>query len=201
MEPQFCGADEQRIGHVVAAVADIDQLASPNVSETLFDGQEIGKGLGGVPFVGETVPDRHTRPLGHLFHHALLEAPVLDPIEHPTQNPHRVFDGLLLAHLDVVLAKKLGVGPLFDARHGKGTSGPGGAFFEKQSHVLVLEPPRIDSRPPHGLVVPRKIEKAPNFFPGVVVQRKKTSSCQANRHYITSLFKRPRSFIPLPRRG
>jgi hypothetical protein len=62
------------------------------------------------------------------------------------------------------------VGALFDAGYGEGAPRPGRALLEEESHVLVLEPPRIDARPSHSFEVHRKIEKIPELLAGIFVQ-------------------------------
>ena len=55
--------------------------------------------MGGVVFVGKTVPNGDTGVATQLFHQLLAEATVLDAVKHATQHSGGIGDGLFFAHL------------------------------------------------------------------------------------------------------
>ena len=59
------------------------------LGRVLADGEHVGQHLGGVPLVGQTVPDRDARVRGQLLDQLLAVPPVLDPVEHPARAPGR----------------------------------------------------------------------------------------------------------------
>ena len=68
-------------------------------------GQDVGQHLGRVPLVGEPVPHRHTGEARQVLDVVLGEAPVLDAVEHPAEDPGRVLHRLLVAELGLVRAR------------------------------------------------------------------------------------------------
>lgn len=96
MEAHLGAAHHQAVAHVVAGVAEVDEVDALEMTEVLPDGEEVGQDLGGVELVGQAVPDRHTGVVGEVFHDLLAVAAVFDAVEHPAQHPGGVGDGLFL---------------------------------------------------------------------------------------------------------
>ena len=76
----FGTADHQGIPHVVAGVAKIYQFNPLQEAKMLPDRQKIGKDLGGMEFVGESVPGRNAGITGKIFNDLLPETAVFDPV-------------------------------------------------------------------------------------------------------------------------
>ena len=62
----------------------------------LLNGEEVGQNLSGVSFGGKTVPHGDASVFGQLLNSLLLEATILDAVEHATQHAggvsHRFLD-------------------------------------------------------------------------------------------------------------
>ena len=97
---QLGAADQQRVAHVVAGVAEVAvrDLRQRLVAE-LGHRQDVGEDLGRVELVGQAVPDRHAGELGELLDDLLAEAAVLDAVEDPAEDAGRVLHRLLVADL------------------------------------------------------------------------------------------------------
>ena len=89
-------AHHQAVAHVVAGIAEVDEMDALQAAEVFPDGQEVGKDLGGMELVGQAVPDRNTGVMGQVFHDLLPIAAVLDAVKHPAQHPGGVGNGSFL---------------------------------------------------------------------------------------------------------
>ena len=139
VEAHLGAAHHQAVAHVVAGVAEVNEVDAFEVAEVLPDGEEVGEDLGGVELVGQAVPHRHTGVAGQLFHDALAVAAVLDAIEHPAQHPGGVGDGLLLADL---AARRVEVGDFHAQVVGgdlEAAAGAGGGLLEDKGNVLAAQ--------------------------------------------------------------
>ena len=61
--------------------------------------EDVGQHLGRVPVIGEPVPDGDASVPAEGFDVGVRGAPVLDPVEHPSEHAGRVLDGLLVSDL------------------------------------------------------------------------------------------------------
>ena len=89
-------AHHKAVAHVVAGIAEIDEVDSLQMAEMLPDGQEIGQDLGGVELVGQAVPDGNACIMGQILNDLLAVAPVFDAVKHPAQDPGGIRNGFLL---------------------------------------------------------------------------------------------------------
>ena len=132
-------AHHQAVAHVVAGVAEVDEVDALQLAEVLPDGEEVGQNLGGVELVGQAVPHGHPGVVGQVFHDLLAVAAVLDAVKHAAQHPGGVGDGLLLADL---AARGVQVGH-FHAQIVSGdlkaAAGAGGGLFKDQGDVLARQ--------------------------------------------------------------
>ncbi len=120
------GGHDQGVGHVVAAVAH-ERESDPvqGLGAVFLHGQDIGQRLGGVKFVGETIPDRHTGVFRQLLHPRLFEAAVFDAVVHAAQHARGVPDGFLLAELRSGRVQIGHAGALVVGGHLEGAAGTG----------------------------------------------------------------------------
>ena len=79
---QLRAADHERVAHVVARVAHVDELYPLERAEVLTYGEHIRKDLSGVEFVCKPVPDGDGGILREFFDYALSESAVLDAVKH-----------------------------------------------------------------------------------------------------------------------
>ena len=89
--------DHQAVAHIVAGVADISELhLVEGLIGMLLNGEEVGQNLSGVSFGGKTVPHGDAGIFGQFLDSGLVEATVLDAVEHTTQHAggvsHRFLD-------------------------------------------------------------------------------------------------------------
>ena len=100
VHPGGGAAEQQRVGHVVRAVAEVGQGEPGEPAEALADRLQVGEHLAGVELVGERVDDRHRR--GRRPSPRSAPAP---PVRHTIavdvagQHPGGVADGLAAAEL------------------------------------------------------------------------------------------------------
>ena len=171
-------AHHQRIAHVVAGVAHVDQLYALQAAELFPYGQEVGQYLGGVKFVGQAVPHRHPGVLRQRFHDLLAEAAVFDAVVHPPKHPGGVGDGFLLADLR---ARGVQVG---DAHaqvvggHLKAAPRAGAGLFKDQRDVLADKIRVGDAGLLLRLQRRRQIQQPLDLLRAVVQQRQEASSLQ-----------------------
>ena len=99
---------------------------------------------------------------------SLAEAPVLDAVKHPAQDPGRIGDGLLLADLR---ARGVQVGDAHAqvmARDLEGAAGPGGGLLKNQGDILALENLMGDTRLFLGLELGGYVQEVLDFGGGEV---------------------------------
>ena len=91
----------QRIGNVVAAVADVCDGAVLKRPERLFNGEKVGENLRGVVVVGQAVPDRDAGVFGEVLARLLRKTAKEDAVVDAAEDARRVLDRFLLAEMDV----------------------------------------------------------------------------------------------------
>ena len=136
MHAHLSAQDHQGIPHVVAGVSHVDQFHAFHSSQVFFDGQQICQHLGGMVFIGQSVPDRHAGILCQLFHDFLSESPVFDAVIDPSQDSGSVFDALFLTDLRAFRVQIGGSHAQIVGSHFKGAAGPGAGLFKDQRYVL-----------------------------------------------------------------
>ena len=114
-------ADHEGVAHVIARIAEIDELDPLERAEVLADGEEVGEDLRGVKLVREPVPDAHARVLCQRLHPLLLKAAVFDAVEHSPQHAGGVGYRLLLPDLRAARIEIHRVHAEIRRRHLKGT--------------------------------------------------------------------------------
>ena len=106
--------------------------------------KKIGQNLGGMIFIGQPVPDRHTGIGRQLFDDFLPESPVFDAVIHSAQNTGGVLHGFLMADLRTGGAEIGHMGTLVVGGHLKGAARAGGGFLEDQGDVFSRQPGLLD---------------------------------------------------------
>ena len=174
-------AHHQAVAHVVAGIAEVDEMDALQAAEVLPDGQEVGKDLGGVELVGQAVPDRNTGVMGQVFHDLLPIAAVLDAVKHPAQHPGGVGNGFLFADL---AARRVKVGDLHAqivSGDLKAAAGAGGGLFKDQGDVLACQLLIVaDAGLFPGFQVGGQIEQLLDLGRGVVQKLQKTAIFQTH---------------------
>ena len=100
VDAELCADDHEGVGDVVPGIAHERELASMQVaSELLTHREDVCNHLRRVELGREAIPDRDARILGEGLDALLCESAVLDTVKHAAQDPGRILDGLLLAHL------------------------------------------------------------------------------------------------------
>ena len=92
-------ADHEGIAHIIPGIPEVDQLLPLQGTEMLPDCEEVRQNLGRMELIGQAVPHRDTGIRGQLLHTGLLKAAVLNAVKHPSQNPGRIGNALLLPQL------------------------------------------------------------------------------------------------------
>ena len=174
-------AHHQAVAHVVAGIAEVNEVDALQVAKVLPDGEEVGQDLGGMELVGQAVPHRHTGVVGKVFHDLLAIAAVLDAVEHAAQHTGSVGDGLLLADL---AAGRVKVGHFHAQIVGsdlEAATGAGGGLFKDQGDVLACQLLIVaDAGLFPGLQVSGQIEQLLDLGRGVVQKLQKTAIFQTH---------------------
>ena len=118
--------------------------------------------------VGEAVIYGHAGILHQILHHLLVEAPVLDAVEHPAQDLGGVGQGLLLAHLGGLGIQERDPGALVHGRHLEGAAGAGGGLFKEQDDVLAGEGVALDAGLLLDLELFSQVQHIPDLLGGEV---------------------------------
>ncbi len=140
----FGGAHQQRVGHVVAPVAQKGEChLLQRLAAVLLHGQDVRQRLGGMELVGEAVPDRHAGVLRQFLHPRLLKAAVLDAVVHAAQHAGGVANRLFLAELRAGRIKVGHLGTLVVRGDLKRTARAGRSLLEDQGDVLALQVLRL----------------------------------------------------------
>ena len=121
---------EQRVGDVVAAVADEREPTASSAAETLLDREHIGQCLAGVVLIGECVDDRHRRPARQLVDRFLRERPDHDRRDVARQRPRGVCNRLAAAELQLLRRQCDGRCPEARDRRCERDSRAGGRLLE-----------------------------------------------------------------------
>ena len=133
-------ADHQAVTHVVAGIANVSELhLVEGLVGVLLDGEEVGKDLGGVSLSGQTVPHGDAGILGQLLDGGLVEATVLDAVEHATQHAGGVLHALLDADLAAGGTQVGHVGTLVVSANLKSAAGAGRGLLEDKGDVLAFQ--------------------------------------------------------------
>ena len=121
-------------------------MSAGKAAKMLPDGEEICQNLGGMKFVGQTVPHGNTGVFGQSFRDLLIKSPVFDTVKHPAQHPGGIGNGLLLAHLGAL-------GIQIDRMHAKigccnleCAAGTGAGLLKHQGDGLAFTKPVGDTR-------------------------------------------------------
>ena len=100
MHAEFGRTDHQGVAHVVAGVADKDELhLIQRFLDAFLNGHDIGENLRGVIKVSQAVPHRDAGVIGEALHRFLLEATKFDAVKHAAKDTGRVFYGFFFAKL------------------------------------------------------------------------------------------------------
>ena len=192
-------AHHQGVAHVVAGVPQEDQLHPLELAEMLLDGEEVRQHLGGMKLVGEAVPHGDAGLCAQLLHDLLAEAPVLDAVVHPAQDPGGVGDALLLAHLGAGGPQIGDAHAQIVARHLKGAAGPGGVLLKEEDDVLALAEGMGDAGLLLGLQLRRQVQETADLLRREVQEFQKILALEIHSHILSAVA--PRAKITVLLRG
>ena len=176
VHPHLRAAHHQGVAHVVAGVAEVDELDPFECSEVLPDREEVGQNLGWVKLVCQAVPHRHGGVFRKLLHNGLSVAPVLDAVEHAGEDAGGVGDALLFPDLRACGIQIGHAHAEIVPRHLKGAAGPGAGLLEDQGDVLSLMQLMRDPRLLLCLELRRKIKQIGDLIRRIVKQGEKIAS-------------------------
>ena len=83
VHPHLCAADHQRVAHVIARIAHVDELFALQLAKMFLDRQEIGQNLRRMELVCQAVPDRDARVFRQILHDLQPKAAIFNAVEHP----------------------------------------------------------------------------------------------------------------------
>ena len=137
---QLRAADQERVAHVVAGVAQV-AVGDPRerLGAVLGHGHDIGQDLRRVELVGQPVPDRHARVPRELLDDLLAEAAVLDAVVDAPEDPGRVLHGFLVPDLGPARPEVGHVGTLVVRGDLERDARPGRRLLEDEGDVPAAE--------------------------------------------------------------
>ena len=178
MHPHLCTDHHQRIAGIVARVPQISQTDARKPAKMFADGEQVGKHLGRVKLIGQSVPHRHARVPCDLLHDILPESPIFDSLKHTSQHPRRVRDALFLANLRSYRIQVSSSHAQIVSRYLKGAAGPGTRLLKNQGNIL--SPQHIHRYPLLFLIfqIRRHIHQIENLLRRKIEQLQKMPSFQ-----------------------
>ena len=174
---------QQRVGHVVAAVPDERESdVGQRLRAVLGHGEDIGEHLRGMELVGESVEHRHPGVLRQLLDDLLAGAAVLDRVVHPAEHPRGVLHRLLVPDLRRVGVDVGHVGTLVVRRHLERATGTRGGLLEDERDVLARQAGPAEAGVLRPLEIPGQIEQVEQVAIGVMDQAEQTAVAIVERH-------------------
>lgn len=140
-------AGEERMGHVVGSVSQVNKLDVGKLRETFFEGEEIGQGLSRMMEIRKPVPDGNPGVAREFLNGFLSKPTEHNAIEHARQNSGRIGHGLLGAQMYVRGVQAFRMAALILARHHEGASRARARLFKEQRDVATVQ-----ELPPHSVV-------------------------------------------------
>jgi len=138
--------------------------------------------LGGVPVVGEAVPDRDAGQLGEHLDVLLLAAAELDAVVEAAQHPGGVRDRLLVAHLRPARVEVGDVRALVERGDLERTPRAGRGLLEDQGDVLLREVVDLAALLLGGLQFGRQVEQVPPLLGSEVQLLQEAAALQVDAH-------------------
>ncbi len=140
VHPELGAHQQQRVGHVVAAVADerVGDLVQRLVG-VLGHREHVGQHLRRVELVGQPVEHRHPGVLRERLDVLLGRPAVLDRVVHPAEHAGGVLHRLLVPDLRRRRVDVGDVGALVVRRDLEGAARPGRGLLEDQRDVLAAQ--------------------------------------------------------------
>ena len=184
--PELRAADQERVAHVVAGVAEVAvrDLGQRLVRE-LEHRQDVGEDLGRVELVGQAVPDRHAGELGELVDDLLAVAAVLDRVVDPAEHAGRVLHRLLVADLGPARAEVGHVRALVVRRDLERDARPGRGLLEDDRDVLAVQARLLVAAVLRPLQVAGQVEQEADLARREVQQRLEAAVPQVEAHDVS----------------
>ena len=129
----------QRVSHVVTGISHISHADPLQVSEMLTDSQKICQHLGGMEFIGQSVPYGNLGVFRQFLYDILSKTTVFDTLEHACQYSGGIGDAFFFTDLGSGRIQISGTHSQIMRCHFKSTSGTGTGLLEDQSHILASE--------------------------------------------------------------
>ena len=132
--------NHQAVAHVEAGISNVGEgHLVEGFAGMLLHGEEVGENLRGMALVGQAVPHGDASVFGQFLNSLLLEATVLDAVEHATQHAGGVLHALLHANLATGGAQIGDVSTLVFCTNLEGAASAGGGLLENQGDVLAFQ--------------------------------------------------------------
>lgn len=132
-------ANHQRVADIIASIAYESQGQAFQKAEIFLDCLQIGQYLSWMPFVGESIPHRHTGIVGEVFDDILAETAEKDAVKHSAENTGAVGNGFFFAEVDILLSKIFCAAAFIANGDHCGTMRTGGGFLKDQADITPLE--------------------------------------------------------------
>ncbi len=163
---ELCADDHEGVCNVVAGVTEEGELAAAHVAELFACGHDVGKHLRGMELVGQAVPHGNAGVTGEILNNGLLEAAVLDAVEHAAENLRGVSEGFLLAHLGGTGIEEGDAHAEVACADFECAAGTGGGLFEEQNDLFIGQPLVLDAVILHALELGSEVKEIVDFVRG-----------------------------------
>ena len=178
---ELCGDDHEGVAHVVAGIANVNELdLVEGLCNVFHDGEAVRQNLSGMIQVGEAVPYGNAGVLGEQLNGLLLEAAELDAVVEAAENLRGILEGLLLAHLAV--GEEGHVCALVEGGNFECAAGAGGGLLEKKNDVLAFEQVALDAGALLGLQIGGKVEEVADLIGGEVLEGEQAAAFKIDGH-------------------
>ena len=135
-----------------------------------------------MELVGQTVPHGNAGVAGEILDHGLLEAAVLDTVEHASEDLCGVGEGFLLAHLGGAGIEEGDAHAEVACADFKCAAGTGGGLLEEKDDLLVGEPLVLDAVVLHALELGSEVKKVVDLLGSVVEKSEEASAANVKAH-------------------
>ena len=137
-----------------------------------------------MELVGQAVPDGDAGVLCELLDLGLLEATVLDAVEHAAEDAGGVGDGLLVAHLGAAGVKVGAAHAEVIRANLEGAAGTSGGLLEEKGDVLALEVAVGNAGALHVLEVGGEVQEVVDLLGGEVQELQEVTATKIDAHVV-----------------
>ena len=135
-----------------------------------------------MELIGQAIPHRNTGIAGKILNNGLLEAAVLNAVEHAAEDLRGVGEGLLFAHLGGGRIEESDAHAEIACADLEGAAGAGRGLFKEQDDLLAGKPLMLNAVVLHALELGSEVKEIVDFVRGEVQKSKEASAANVETH-------------------